>query len=367
MTLGSRSRFLAPLVFAVHATYRAVDALEERPRVDVILERLPAIDEDHGDLVRVEIAKRGIAVDVDHFDGDRQPTFTHEAFDRILRNVAEVAIAARVDLHGDHSQRNYPREERMSSVKIDLTGKVALITGASKGIGAEAAILFGEAGARVGVNYSRSEREAEAVVERIGRDRAIAIRADIGNAEEVRAMIGATVERFGRIDILVNNAAIFRLNRFEGHDYDYWREGWQRTFDVNVFGAANAAFLAVERMRGQGGGKIVNIASRAAWRGEMEFADYGASKAALVNLTKSIARSCAQYNIVANCVAPGFILTEMAEEEVAKRGSEILAEIPLGRIGTAKEVAQVILFLASPMGDYLNGATVDINGGSYVR
>lgn len=258
-------------------------------------------------------------------------------------------------------------EEWMSSVNIDLTGKVALITGASKGIGAEAAILFGEAGAVVGVNYSRSAIEAEAIVERVGRDRAMAIRADVGNASEVKSMIDAVLSRFGRIDILVNNAAIFRLNRFEDHDYDYWREGWQRTFDVNVFGAANAAFLAVEHMREQGGGKIVNVASRAAWRGEMEFADYGASKAALVNLTKSIARSCARYNIVANCVAPGFILTEMAEEEVAKRGSEILAEIPLGRIGTAKEVAQVILFLASPMGDYLNGATVDVNGGSYVR
>jgi NAD(P)-dependent dehydrogenase (short-subunit alcohol dehydrogenase family) len=120
-------------------------------------------------------------------------------------------------------------------------------------------------------------------------------------------------------------------------------------------------------MRRSGGGKIINVASRAAWRGETEFADYGASKAALVNLTRSIARACAKDNIVASCVAPGFIETEMAKSELEKNRDEILRQIPLGRVGSTADVANVILFLASPMADYLNGVTIDINGGSWFQ
>src|SRR6202022_1616430 len=105
-------------------------------------------------------------------------------------------------------------------------------------------------------------------------------------------------------------------NAFEGDDYDGWQRGWQKTFDVNVFGAANAAFLAMRAMRRQGGGKIINVASRAAFRGETEFADYGASKAALVNFTRPIDQACAKDNIVASCGAPGFIATEMAQSEL---------------------------------------------------
>jgi 3-oxoacyl-[acyl-carrier protein] reductase len=118
-------------------------------------------------------------------------------------------------------------------------------------------------------------------------------------------------------------------------------------------------------MRKSGGGKIINVASRAAFRGETEFPDYGASKAALVNLTRSIARACAGDNIIATCVAPGFIETEMARSELEAHLEEILKQIPLGRVGTVDDVAAVILFLASPMADYLNGVTIDVNGGSW--
>jgi NAD(P)-dependent dehydrogenase (short-subunit alcohol dehydrogenase family) len=252
-------------------------------------------------------------------------------------------------------------------VKIDLTDSVVLITGASRGIGKAAALLIGEAGARVVVNYVRGEREANAVVEAIGADRAIGIQADIAEPAAVESLINATVQRFGRLDVLVNNAATFEYNPFDGNDYDSWQRGWRRTFDLNVFGAANAAFLAMRSMRQSGGGRIINVASRAAFRGETEFADYGASKAALVNLTRSIARGCAKENIIASCVAPGFIETEMARSELDKNRGEIESQIPLGRVGTPEEVASVILFLASPMANYLNGVTVDVNGGSWFQ
>jgi len=247
---------------------------------------------------------------------------------------------------------------------LDLTGRTVLITGASRGIGRECAIRMAAAGATVAVNFHRGETAANEVVAIIG-ERAFAVRANVGHPGEVRSMIEAVVARTGRLDVLVNNAATFALNPFDSGDYESWQRGWRETFDLNVFGAANAAFLAMEQMRRQGGGKIINVASRAAFRGETEFADYGASKAALVNLTISIARGCARDNIVASCVAPGFIETEMAHSELEKHRDAILAQIPLGRVGQPADVASVVLFLASPLANYLNGVTIDVNGGSW--
>jgi NAD(P)-dependent dehydrogenase (short-subunit alcohol dehydrogenase family) len=249
-------------------------------------------------------------------------------------------------------------------MSLDLSGKVALVTGASRGIGAAAARTLAKAGARVAINYNRSEEEAHAVAAEIG-DRAFAVRADVSDPEDVQAMIDAVEKRWQRLDVLVNNAATFEMNPFDGESYEHWQEAWHRTFALNGFGAANAAFLVMRVMRKHGGGKVINIASRAAYRGETEFADYGASKAAIVNLTISIARGCAKDNITSNCVAPGFIETEMAKSELEKHYDEIVNQVPLRRVGTVDDVAGVILFLASPLADYLNGATLDVNGGSW--
>jgi len=245
---------------------------------------------------------------------------------------------------------------------IDLTGKVVLVTGASRGIGRATAIRLANAGAKVAVNYHRSEDEGMQLAKQVS---GLAVHADVSDPAATEEMIEKVVERFGRIDILVNNAATFDINPFDGDDYGAWQRGWERTFALNVFGAANAAFLAMRDMRKHGGGKIINVASRAAFRGETEFADYGASKAALVNLTRSIARGCAKDNIVASCVAPGFIETDMARAELDAHGEEILNQIPLRRVGSVDDVASVILFLASSMADYLNGVTIDVNGGSW--
>ncbi|HEY5611115.1 MAG TPA: SDR family NAD(P)-dependent oxidoreductase [Thermoanaerobaculia bacterium] len=255
----------------------------------------------------------------------------------------------------------------MSNVAIDLTGKVALITGASRGIGRETARRLAEAGASVGINYVQSSEDAKSLAAEIGADHAALLPGDVGDPEAVRAIVDGVADRFGRLDILVNNAAVYGLNRFDSADYESWKRGWRRTIDVNLFGAANAAFLALPHMRRQGGGRIINVASRAAFRGEIEFPDYGASKAGLVNLTHSLARACSRENIIATCVAPGFVETDMAEPELSRRRNEILEEIPLGRIGTVDDVTGVILFLASPLAGYLAGATIDVNGGSYLR
>lgn len=253
-----------------------------------------------------------------------------------------------------------------SKTTIDLHGKVALITGASRGIGREIALRMGEAGAQVAVNYNRSEGEAREVVEAIGGD-AMQVQADVAESQQVEAMIDAVLAHLGRIDILVNNAGWHDYNRFDSDDYEAWQRGWQKTFALNLFGAANAAFLAMRSMRKNGGGKIINVASRSAWRGETEFADYGASKAGLVNLTRSIARGCAKDNIVASCVTPGFVDTDIARAELELHYDEIVSQIPLRRVGTVDDVAAVVLFLASPMADYLNGVSIDVNGGSWFQ
>lgn len=249
---------------------------------------------------------------------------------------------------------------------VDLTGRVVLITGGSRGIGAAAVRALHAAGASVFFTYLSGAEESAALCAALG-PRVVSALCDVGDHDALPALVDACVRAFGGLDVLINNAAVFDLNPFDGDDYRAWRAGWERTFAINVFGCANLAWLAMRQMRKQGGGRIINVASRAAHRGELEFADYGASKAALVNLTKSIARSCARDGITAVAVAPGFVDTEMAAVDLARDGERIVGEIPLRRVGTADEIAAFIAFLASPVAEYANGATIDLNGASYVR
>jgi len=243
---------------------------------------------------------------------------------------------------------------------------VVLLTGGSRGIGAAAVRALHRDGANVYFTYTRNCDAAEALARELG-DRVATTRCDLADHADLPRVIDECVQHFGRIDVLINNGAIFEENTFFDNDYDRWRRGWERTFAVNLFGTADLTYLALQHMRAQGRGKILNIVSRAAHRGELSFAYYGASKAALVNLTKSIARSCAPFGISAIAIAPGFIETDMAAADLATRRHEIEAEIPSRRVGSADEVADIIAFFASPAGDYANGATIDVNGGSYVR
>jgi NAD(P)-dependent dehydrogenase (short-subunit alcohol dehydrogenase family) len=249
---------------------------------------------------------------------------------------------------------------------IDLRGRVAFVTGGSRGIGAAIVRALHRAGAQVFFTYRERAADAEDVCAGLG-GAVAAYRLDVAEDGALPPAIDACIARFGRIDVLVNNAAIFADNPFDADDYDAWRAGWRRTFDVNLFAAADLAFLAMRSMRERGEGAIVNVASRAAHRGELTYADYGASKAALVNLTKSIARSCAEAGIVSMAVAPGFVATDMVTDSMADDGAAITGEVPLGRIGDVEEIAHAVAFLCTPLARYLNGSTLDLNGGSYVR
>jgi 3-oxoacyl-[acyl-carrier protein] reductase len=247
-----------------------------------------------------------------------------------------------------------------------LSGRTALVTGGSRGIGSASVRALHAAGASVFFTYLTGEREAERLAADLG-PRAAFGRCDVADGESLPAIVDAAVAKFGSLDVLVNNAAVFSHNAFDGKDYAKWRAGWQRTFAVNLFACADLCWLAMRQMRKKRSGRIINIASRAAHRGELEFPDYGASKAALVNLTKSIARACAHDGITAIAVAPGFVETDMAAYDMERRGAEIIGEVPIGRIGSPEEVAAFIAFLASPIAAYANGATIDLNGASYVR
>jgi len=251
-------------------------------------------------------------------------------------------------------------------VRDALRDQVVLVTGGSRGIGAAAVRALHASGAAVFFTYVTREREAQTLARSLG-DRVGYGRYDLADAAVLPALLEACVTQFGRIDVLINNAGVFGPNPFDGEDLASWSAAWRRTFQINLFSCADLAWLAIRRMRTQGSGRIINIVSRAAHRGEPDAPDYGASKAALVNLTKSIARACAPHGITALAIAPGWVNTDMAAPDLARAGVDIVAEIPLGRVGTAEEIAAAIVYAASPLAAYANGATIDLNGASYVR
>jgi 3-oxoacyl-[acyl-carrier protein] reductase len=255
---------------------------------------------------------------------------------------------------------------------IYLTNKVALVTGGTRGIGKAISLFLAKAGATVVANYYANVAAAkalEAEMKEFGGS-ILTVQADVSNPTELKWLFDKAVERYGRLDILVNNAALSPMpkNHFEMESYSDFQETWQAFMKTNLDSAANATYLAVQQMRKNpiaSGGKIINIASRSAYRGETEYIAYAAAKAAMVNLTVCSARSLAKFNIVSSCVAPGFTVTDMAKEILDADGDAIRSQIPLGRVASPEDVAGAVLFLASDMANYLNGTTIDVNGGSY--
>ena len=251
---------------------------------------------------------------------------------------------------------------------LDLEGKVVLVTGASRGIGAAIARAAGTAGAGVVLHYAGRRETAESVAGDLREPGCHMVQGDFESDDDVERVWHEAVAWKGRIDVLINNAGVYAAGGPD-EDFDTWTAVWRRLLQVNLIAAGHLCRQAVLHFRPRGGGIIVNIASRAAFRGDTpDYMQYAASKGGLVSLTRSLARGFAADNILAYVVAPGFVRTEMADDFTRVHGEEaVTQEIPLGDMASPEDVAEVVLFLASGRARHATGTTIDINGASYVR
>jgi 3-oxoacyl-[acyl-carrier protein] reductase len=247
---------------------------------------------------------------------------------------------------------------------ITLEGQVAIVTGGSRGIGAACAIFFAKAGADVVITYAHNAAAAAntvSKVEALGRT-CMALKADVANEKSAQMVVGKTIKKFGKIDILVNNAAIWTFGEIGNFSSTVWRE----TMDVNVNGTFYITNAVVPHMKARRSGKIINISSTAGQRGEAGHSHYAASKGALISFTKAISTELGPFNITVNSVAPGWVDTDLnAKMFKNKKFKEaVVKDIPLGRIPSAEEIAGPVLFLASDLARHITGEILNVNGGS---
>jgi len=248
------------------------------------------------------------------------------------------------------------------------TGRAVLVTGASRGIGRTVALAFAARGDRVAVHHRASPDAAAAVLAELPGEGHLAVQADLADAGAVRQMVDGAAAALGGLDVLVNNAGVYTVHEITETSYEEWQRAWRQILEVNLLGAANATWCAVRHMLDRGGGRIVNVSSRGAFRGEPRHPAYGASKAGLNAFGQSMARALAPYRIAVATVAPGYVETDMTNELLKPpRGAEIRAQSPFGRVARPEEVAAAVLYLASPEAEFVSGAILDVNGASYLR
>ena len=245
--------------------------------------------------------------------------------------------------------------------------RAVLVTGASRGIGRAVAQAFARQGDRVAVHHRDSAALAQEVAAGLAGGGHTVVRADLADAEAVRRMVDAAARDLGGLDVLVNNAGIYLWHPVTEVSYEQWQEAWRETLAVNLTGAANVTWCAVQYMK-QTGGRIVNVTSRGAFRGEPRHPAYGASKAGLNAFGQSMARALARYGIAVATVAPGYVETEMAAADLSsEHGDEIRAQSPFNRVATPEEIAAAVVYLASDAAQWASGAILDLNGASYLR
>jgi 3-oxoacyl-[acyl-carrier protein] reductase len=243
-----------------------------------------------------------------------------------------------------------------------------LVTGASGGIGQAISKAFAEAGARVALHCHSGRKMAMTVLSSLSGSGHMLVEADIADGESCHIMVENAISEFGGLDILVNNAAIYRTHPIAEVDYATWRESWAQVLGVNLIGTANICYCVARHMIDRGGGRIVNVSSRGAYRGEPRHTSYGASKAGLNALSQSLAVELAPHQIYVTAVAPGWVEGGMASETLnSPRAESIRQQSPVGRVARPEEVAYTVLFLASKGAEFLTGAVVDLNGASYLR
>ncbi|MFH1755671.1 MAG: SDR family oxidoreductase [Candidatus Latescibacterota bacterium] len=251
---------------------------------------------------------------------------------------------------------------------MDFSNQNIIVTGASGGIGRAIAHQFAERGGRVLVHYFSSRDTAEQVVQALPGQGHFAAQADVSDPRGAEQLISLAEDRFGRIDVLVNNAGIYEEHAIMEAGYDEWQTVWDRVVKTNLYGPANLMFCVIASMHRHGGGRIVNVSSRGAFRGEPDAPAYGASKAGLNALGQSVAKAVGGQGIFVFTVAPGFVETKMAQRGLAgAKGDFIRNESPLGRVAKPEEVARTVVFLASRGSEFLTGCIVDVNGASYLR
>jgi len=256
----------------------------------------------------------------------------------------------------------------MKEREMDLAGKRAIVTGASSGIGRAIAMLFAECGASVAVHYNRNKKGAEQTLDSLSGGPHLTMAADMTDPNAIAEFVDSVASSFGGIDILVNNAGVFREHRVRDVDYEAWQAAWDVVVGTNLLGPANMIFQVSGHMMKDGGGRIVNISSRGAFRGEPDAPGYGASKAGLNALSQSMAKALGAAGIYVYCVAPGFVETEMVAPRMSgEKGETIRNESPLGRVARPEEIARTVLFLVSEGSEFLTGSIVDVNGASYLR
>jgi NAD(P)-dependent dehydrogenase (short-subunit alcohol dehydrogenase family) len=243
-----------------------------------------------------------------------------------------------------------------------------LVTGGSRGIGAAIATAFAQRGAQLAISYRSNRKAADACIRQLAGNGHRALPADIADPEQAALLVERAIEALGGLDIVVNNAGVFLSHPLATVTFLEWNKAWQETLDTNLIGPAAICYRAARHMMEHGGGRIVNVSSRGAFRGEPDGPAYGASKAGLNSMSQSLAVALAPHNIFVGVVAPGFVETDMAAELLAgAQGAAIRAQSPLGRVARPEEVAHAVLFLASDGAQFSTGAIVDVNGASYLR
>lgn len=249
-----------------------------------------------------------------------------------------------------------------------MTNRTVLITGGSRGIGAAIAQKFAAAGDRVAIHYVSSTQDAQDVADSLDGQGHLIARADLRDPEAIKSMVDDVARQFGVIDVLINNAGVFFDHPIESTTYEEWQRAWSDTLGVNLIGAANVTWCALQHMPKNVSSRIVNIGSRGAFRGEPVSPAYGASKAAIVAFGQSIAKALAPMKIAVTTLAPGFVESDMATRLLdGPEGDGIRAQSPFNRVAKPEELAQAVFFLASPENEWASGAVLDFNGASYLR
>lgn len=218
------------------------------------------------------------------------------------------------------------------------------------------------------IHYRHNQQAAEQTLASLPGSNHITMQADMADPAALKTMAEAVIKQLGRVDILVNNAGVYDEHRLVETDYEAWQNVWQRTIETNLYGPANLTHCLVPHMVEQGGGKIINVSSRGAFRGEPTAPAYGASKAGLNAMSQSLAQALAPHNIFVYVVAPGFVETDMATDILKQpRGEAIRQQSPLNRVARPDEVARAVILLASDGTDFMTGSILDVNGASYLR